>query len=109
MNRRQFITRSAAATVASASYVSTHKSLRAGKDRSAKVGVGFIGTAHPHAQGKMAAIRDLHDVFELVGVVEPNVGLRDACKSKPEYQDVTWLDSERLFASTGLHAVIVET
>src|SRR5256885_5186653 len=109
MNRRQFITRSAAATVASAGYLSAQQSLFAGKDRTAKVRVGFIGTAHPHAQGKMAAIRDLQDTFELVGVVEPNAVLREACKSKPEYQDLKWLDSDQLFATDGLEAVIVET
>ena len=37
-----------------------------------RIRIGQIGTSHPHAAGKLAAIRGLDDIFELVGVVEPN-------------------------------------
>lgn len=109
MNRRQFLSNSAAAAVAGAGLLATQRAIFAANESPARIRIGFIGTSHPHAQGKLAAIRELDSVFELVGVVEPNASLRDASRSKPEYQDVKWLDEEALFATDGLQAVAVET
>jgi predicted dehydrogenase len=109
MNRRQFLSRTATVTIAGAGCFATPHRLLGGFDPENKVRVGFIGTAHPHAAGKLAAVRDLGKVFDLVGVVEPSPALRESCQSKPEYQNVTWLEEEQLFAADGLQAVIVET
>jgi predicted dehydrogenase len=57
----------------------------------------------------LAAVRDLDEVFDLVGVVEPNARQRQVCESMPEYKGLPWLEEEQLFATTGLQAVIVET
>lgn len=73
------------------------------------VRVGVIGTTHPHGPAKVAAVRELADVFELVGVVEPSAGRRTVCQSQPEFADVAWLDEDQLYATAGLQAVIVET
>ncbi len=109
MNRRQFLQRTASISFAGASYLATHRTLAASPNPGSKVRVGFVGTSHPHAQGKMAAIRDLKDVFELVGVVEPDSQLREACKSIPEYHDVPWVDEDQLLATDRLQAILVET
>jgi predicted dehydrogenase len=109
MDRRQFITRTAAMTIATAGLNRAQRPVIAGTRPNSKVRVGFVGTAHPHAPGKLAAIRDLAEIFELVGVVEPNEALRKTASSKPEFLDVDWLDEDQLYAVDGLQAVVVET
>ena len=101
--------KSAAATVVSGGYLATQKTTLALNTSDSKVRIGFIGTAHPHAPGKVAAVRDLDQAFELVGIVEPNPALREACKSKPEYQNISWLEESQLFETKDLQAVIIET
>lgn len=108
MNRRQFLSNSAAVSLLGASYFSTGKSAAADSG-SGRIKVGFIGTAHPHAQGKMADLRGLDSIFEVVGVVEPDAKLQDESKKKPEYQGLKWVDESALLNMPGLQAVIVET
>jgi predicted dehydrogenase len=109
MNRRQFLSNSAAATVLSAGYFAAPKSVFASKSTGDRLRIGFIGTAHPHAQGKMEAVRALEELLDLVGVVEPDAKLREESKSKREYQGVKWMDESALLGTPGLQAVIVET
>ena len=56
-----------------------------------KIRIGQIGTSHPHAAGKLAAIRGLDEIFELVGVVEPDKERRKALSEKDVYRDVPWI------------------
>lgn len=109
MNRRQFLSNTAAASVAGAGFLAFHRGALGALPTASKVRVGVIGTAHPHAAGKVAAIRDLPKIFELVGVVEPNQALRQKSSALPEYQGVSWLDEEQLFATQDLQAIVVET
>lgn len=109
MNRRRFLTQTAAATIAGAGYLATQSKGIANESPDAKIRVGFIGTGHPHAPKKVATIRDLHDVFELVGVVEPNTTLRESAQTKPEYDNVHWITEDQLFSTEGLQAVLVES
>jgi predicted dehydrogenase len=109
MNRRQFLSHTTASSIVGAAYLTSRKLAFGSQQSASKVRVGVIGTKHPHAAGKLAAVRDLDDVFDLVGVVEPNAGQRKVCESMPEYKGVSWLDEEQLFATTGLQAVVVET
>ena len=109
MNRRHFFAQSATSAIAGAAYLATQPTAIANQSADTRVRVGFIGTSHPHAQGKVAAIRDLQADFDLIGVAEPNPELRESCKSKAEYRDVKWLDEESLLATPGLQAVLVET
>ncbi len=76
---------------------------------SRKIKIGQIGTSHGHAQGKLKALRELNDVYELVGVVEPDAGRRAQAAQDSAYRDVRWLDEEELFNIPGLEAVAVET
>lgn len=109
MNRRQFLTTTTSATVAAAAMHVASRSVSAATESTKRVRIGVIGTAHPHAEGKLETVRALDDIFDLVGVAEPNTTLRDACKVKPAYSDVRWLDEKELVASPGLQAVAVET
>jgi predicted dehydrogenase len=109
MNRRQFLSSSAAASLLGAGCLAASKSAFAVASNAKRIQVGFIGTSHPHAQGKMAALRELHDLFEIVGVAESNTKFREESESKPEYKGLNWLDESKLLDTPGLQAVIVET
>lgn len=68
-----------------------------------KIKIGQIGLAHPHARGKLAAIRSLAGEYELVGVVEP-----DAVRRK-SVRGVKFVSEEELLNTKGLQAVVIET
>lgn len=74
-----------------------------------KIKVGQIGTAHAHAPGKMQTLRKLSDVYEVVGIVEPDETLRKLAQDMDEYRSVPWLSEEELFNTPGLQVVAVET
>ncbi len=65
---------------------------------SAKLRIGQIGTEHAHAAGKMAAMRSLTDLWEVVGVA-----------TTKGYDGVKTLTVEELLATPDLKAVAVET
>lgn len=67
-------------------------------DSSSQLRIGQIGTEHAHAAGKMAAMRSLTDIWEVVGVA--------AAKG---YDGVKSLSVEKLLATPDLKAVAVET
>lgn len=67
-------------------------------DSSSKLRIGQIGTEHAHAAGKMAAMRSLTDLWEVVGVA--------AAKG---YDGVKTMTVEELLNTPDLKAVAVET
>ncbi|MDB4749262.1 Gfo/Idh/MocA family oxidoreductase [Rubripirellula sp.] len=73
-----------------------------------RIRIGQIGTSHPHAAGKLAAIRGLDEIFELVGVAEPDETRRNAVLGKEAYRDVTWMSQNDLLNSD-VAAIAVET
>jgi predicted dehydrogenase len=72
-----------------------------------RIKVGQIGVGHAHAT-KLAVYRASAD-YEVVGVVEPDEGLRKAAEKSPAFRGVKWLTREQLLATPGLQAVLVET
>lgn len=74
-----------------------------------KLKVGMIGTAHSHASGKFAAMRELPNNFEIVGLVEPEEKLRAGLDKAAIYRDVPRMTEAELFKVPGLQAVVVET
>ena len=68
-----------------------------------RIRIGQIGLAHPHATGKLNAIRSLPETYELVGVVEPDPSLRKRAKG------VNFLSLDQLMNKKGLQAVAIET
>lgn len=71
--------------------------------------VGVVGTAHSHAAGKVAVLRKMRDLFEVVGIVEPDEPLRKLAAGQAEYQGLAFLTEQQLLNESGLQAVLVET
>lgn len=65
---------------------------------SSRLRIGQIGTEHAHAGGKMAAMRSLTDLWEVVGVTGPK-----------GYEGVKSMTVEELLAGPDLKAIAVET
>lgn len=74
-----------------------------------KIRIGQIGTDHAHAAGKMSAIRKLSELYEVVGIAEPNPERRKAAQNSPAYKGLNWLSEEQLLRAPGLQAVAIET
>jgi predicted dehydrogenase len=75
----------------------------------AKIKIGQIGTGHPHASGKMKAIRKYPDIFEVVGIAEPDAARRKAAEKHSAYKGLTWMREGDLLSTPGLQAIAVET
>lgn len=76
-----------------------------------KIKIGQIGVCHEHAAGKMSTLRNMPDVFDVVGVVDDRTSTTAKFVSddfKP-YENLTWMTEEELFAAPDLQAVTVET
>ena len=69
--------------------------------------LGQIGVGHGHAN-KLAIYRDSPD-WEVVGICEPDAGLRAAAEKQKTYQGLPWMSRDELLALDGLDAVLVET
>ena len=67
-----------------------------------KIRIGQIGTRHPHAAGKLAAIRGLDTIFELVGVVETDAERRESVSGSEVYRNVAWMSQNDLLNSNVL-------
>lgn len=74
-----------------------------------RIRVGQIGTTHAHASGKMQTMRKFSDIFEVVGVVEPDEQRRNQMQEDPVYADLNWISEQELLAMKDLKAVAVET
>jgi predicted dehydrogenase len=107
MNRREFITGSGAALGSAALFSATTFAQTGAKP--GKIKIGQIGTGHAHASGKLASFRKMTDLYEVVGVVEPDARRREALRDDKAYAGVPWLTEEQLLNTKGLQAVAVET
>ena len=94
MKRRKFIASATTALVGANSYAQA---------KQPRIRIGQIGLAHPHALGKLKGIQSLPEVYELVGVVEPDLSLRKRAKG------VNFVSMEQLMNAKGLQAVAIET
>jgi len=74
-----------------------------------KIRIGQIGIGHNHASEKMAALRRLSDLYEVVGVVEPDEKWWEERGNLAAYQGIPRLTEEELFRTENLEAVAVET
>ena len=102
MNRRKFLLSSAGGALAAPFIVNA-------ASKKPKIRIGKIGTKHAHASGKIQAIREQADTYELVGVVEPDEARRKEVAQSEAYRDVTWMSEEQLLDTKGLKAVAIET
>ena len=74
-----------------------------------RIRIGQIGIGHNHGWEKMATLRKLPELFEVVGVVEPDPVWRERRGYIAAYQGLPWLTEEQLLNTPGLQAVTVET
>lgn len=74
-----------------------------------KIKIGQIGIGHNHASENMNALRNLPDLFDVVGVVESDPEWKRKRGTLKAYEGLTWMTEEQLLAVPGLKAVAVET
>jgi predicted dehydrogenase len=74
-----------------------------------RIKVGQIGIGHNHASEKMATFRKLADLYEVVGVVEPDPAWRKKRGGLAAYAGLKWMTEEELLGVEGLSVVAVET
>ena len=71
--RRTFLATTAGSLAASSTLIAADKP---------RIKIGQIGTKHPHAAGKLDAILKYPEIFEVVGIVEPDKERREAMDQK---------------------------
>ncbi len=106
---RRTVVAAAAASAITLPQLAVGQTLVFGETPPAKIRIGQIGTKHPHAAGKLQTIRELGDLYEVVGVVEDDAKQRERVASQPAYRDLPWMTTEQLLNIPGLAAVAVET
>ena len=99
MQRRDFIRASAGGVLAAPFIVRGAKR---------KIRIGQIGTSHSYASGKLAAIRNLSEDFELVGIAQPSEASSKTIPNSGPYRGVKRMMEEELLATFGLEAVAIE-
>ncbi len=104
MKRRAFLKATAAGSAIGLASV-----LRADPGAAGRIKVGQIGTKHAHATGQLETCRKLNDLYEVVGVVEPDESRRLQLENQRAYQGVEWLSEEQLLNTDGLQLVAIET
>ncbi len=74
-----------------------------------KIRIAQIGIRHEHADGKMATMRSMPDVFEIVGVCAESPADRETFGKRSCYEGLNWMSREEILNTPGLQAVTVET
>jgi predicted dehydrogenase len=75
-----------------------------------RIKIGQIGIGHEHASGKMAALRQLPEFYEVVGISEEkDTEWRHSQRTHKAYDGLKWMTEEELLNTSGLRAVAVET
>jgi predicted dehydrogenase len=72
-----------------------------------RIKIGQIGVGHAHAS-KLSVYRASPD-YEVVGICEPDEGLRKGALGSAAYRDLPWMSEEQLLNVPGLQVVLVET
>jgi predicted dehydrogenase len=110
-DRRDFIKTlgTGAFGLSAASALVTRSAYAAPATGSQKIKVGQIGTKHAHASGKMGTMRKYKDLFDVVGVVEPDDARRKSMEKHSAYKGLKWMTEQELLNTKGLAAVAVET
>jgi predicted dehydrogenase len=70
---------------------------------------GQIGAAHPHAAGKMEAMRNLPELWRVVGITESDAGRRAALPTHKIFGGIPILEEEALLGMPAVRAIAVET
>lgn len=73
-----------------------------------RIKIGQIGIGHNHGSAKMAALRNLPELFEIVGVAESDPVWREKRSGLSAYAGLPFLSEEEVLQYPGLDAVLVE-
>ena len=73
-----------------------------------KIRVVHYGVGHDHSPQFLACLKQYPDIFEIVGVCEPNPEMEYKFKEFDVYNDVPRLTEEEMFALEDIDAAIVE-
>lgn len=74
-----------------------------------KIRIAQIGTGHAHASGKMAAMRSLSDLYDVVGVSESDATRRASAEKSDTYAGLPWKTEAEILALPDLPVIAVET
>ena len=102
-NRRSFM------ATAAAGVLSAGPLLAATRRADKPVRIGQIGTKHGHAGGKVKTLLKYPDLFDVVGIAEPDADQRKRVEKTPSYSGLKWMSLQELLETDGLEAVTVET
>jgi len=106
VNRRTFLSNASQLLTAASMLHST--SLIAAQLES-PIDCGQIGTAHPHANGKMAAMQNLPAFCRVIGLAEPDAVRRASLASSKTFGQIPLIDEETLLGNPSVRFVAVET
>ncbi|HQC52482.1 MAG TPA: Gfo/Idh/MocA family oxidoreductase [Lentisphaeria bacterium] len=73
-----------------------------------RIKIGQLGIGHNHGAAKMAALRNLSELFEIVGVAESDPVWREKRSGLSSYTGLPFLAEEEVLQYPGLDAVLVE-
>ena len=73
-----------------------------------RIKIAQLGIGHNHGEEKMKAFRKYPEIFDVVGVCEPDPVWRERRKDLPGYKGLPFLTKEELFSIPGLQAISVE-
>ena len=73
-----------------------------------KIRVVHYGISHDHSTSTLATARKYPDIYEIVGVCEPNDAVREARGKDKAYDGLPWLTEEELFSRNDIDAVFCE-
>lgn len=109
VRRRTFVAGLAAGAAGSWLAPGTARGAEAGAEAGRPVRIAQIGTGHSHAEGKLEAIRELPELFEVAGWAEADPDLRRAAEGRAAFAGLPVLDEEAVLADGTIGVVVVET
>ena len=73
-----------------------------------KIRIVHYGIGHDHSPQYLDCIKQFPDLFEIVGICEPNETIRRECSHFPAYDGLRWLTEDEMFAMPDIDAALVE-
>ena len=73
-----------------------------------RIRIAQIGTSHSHAAGKMEAVRLLPDLYEVVGIAEPDEKRKAPAAKNKAFEGLAWKSEDALLSDSSISAIIVE-
>jgi predicted dehydrogenase len=73
-----------------------------------KIRTAHFGIAHDHSAVTMECARKYPDIFEIVGICEPDEETRNTMGNHPAYAGIPWLTEDELLSRDDIDAVLCE-